>query len=215
MALSKFAVFASGRGSNFLTVQEHIADGKIDGEIVCLISNNSTAPALEKAQSLDIPALHMSPKQYEISEKYVNNLVDILQRHEVDYILLAGYMKKIPDAIVQEYHHRIMNIHPALLPSFGGKGYYGMRVHEAVIERGVKWTGVTVHFVDEVYDHGPIIYQWPVRVGDDDTAESLAERVLTYEHKAYPKVVRWVSNNWIEVKNSRTIYTGPPEEWEI
>ncbi|MBS1271636.1 MAG: Phosphoribosylglycinamide formyltransferase [Candidatus Marinimicrobia bacterium] len=215
MARSNFAVFASGRGSNFLAVQEQIAAGNISGDIVCLISNKRTAPALEKAQNLDIPAFHKSPRQFENEKSYTNDHIDTLKEYEIDYILLAGYMKKIPDAVVQAYPHRILNIHPALLPSFGGKGYYGMRVHDAVIERGVKWTGVTVHFVDEVYDHGPIIYQWPVRVRDDDTPESLAERVLEYEHKAYPKVVRWVSEGWITAEGMRTQYTGPSEEWDI
>lgn len=170
---------------------------------------------LKKARSLGIETFDISPVKLKATHDYVSELNTVLTGHSIDYILLAGYMKKIPAAIVQEYRNRIVNIHPALLPSFGGKGFYGMRVHDAVIERGVKWSGVTVHFVDEIYDHGPIIFQYPVRVYDDDTAETLAGRVLDIEHKAYPKVVRWLCQGWITVKGNKTIFTGPEEEWGI
>jgi len=211
----QFAVFASGRGSNFEAVYHKIQAGQIDGNIACLISNNSNAPALQKAAEFDIPSYHRTDSHYSSQDAYVDHMVSLLRDHGVDYVLLAGYMKKIPAGLLAEYANHFVNIHPALLPSFGGKGYYGIRVHQAVIERGVKWTGVTVHFVDEIYDHGPIIYQYPVRVYDADTPESLADRVLQYEHVAYPKVVRWLSKGWVQVDGRRTRFTGPEEEWEI
>lgn len=180
-----------------------------------MISNNASAPVLDKAEEFGLTAYHETESIFDSSDAYIQRISELLNSHSIDYILLAGYMKKIPAELVRQYQYKMVNIHPALLPSFGGKGYYGMNVHEAVINRGVKYTGVTLHFVDEIYDHGPIIYQYPVRVRDDDTAESLASRVLEYEHKAYPKVVRWLSKGWIETKDNKTVYTGPEKEWEI
>lgn len=170
---------------------------------------------LDKARNSRIPAFHKTDSQYDSPEEYVEDITALLREQQVDYVLLAGYMKKIPEALIENYPNKIVNIHPALLPSFGGKGYYGMNVHRAVIERGVKWTGVTVHFVDKIYDHGPIIYQYPVRVRDDDTPESLSERVLEYEHRVYPKVVGWLCNDWVAVDGLRTCFTGPPEERDL
>jgi len=212
---TRFAVFASGRGSNFEAVYRDMEAGKIDGEIACLISNNRSAPARERAEGFGIPSYHKTDSQFGSESDYVRDVTGLLEKHQIDYILLAGYMKKIPASLLDAFPGRIVNIHPALLPSFGGKGYYGKRVHEAVIERGVKWTGVTVHFVDEIYDHGPIIYQYPIRVHEEDTPESLGQRVLQYEHKAYPRVVRWLSKGWISVDGMKTYYSGPEEEWEI
>ncbi len=215
MGSTHFTVFASGRGSNFEAVYQDIQSGQIDGEIACLISNNQSAPAREKAERYGIPSFHRTDSQYASGTAYVEEIAHLLQEHQTDFVLLAGYMKKVPAALLDRFPNRFVNIHPALLPSFGGKGYYGKRVHEAVIARGVKWTGVTVHFVDEVYDHGPIIYQYPVRVREEDTPDSLASRVLQYEHRAYPKVARWLSKGWITVEGIQTCYSGPDEEWEI
>jgi len=212
---TSFAVFASGRGSNFLSIYDSIQAGNINGNIACIISDQSSAPVLEKAEELSIPAFYKSPKQFDSEEHYVQDIAALLHKHPVDYILLAGYLKKIPNGLIHLYPNKIVNIHPALLPSFGGKGYYGIRVHEAVVSKGVKYSGVTLHFIDEKYDHGPIIYQYPVRVLDNDSPKDLAERVLQYEHKAYPKVVRWLCQGWIEVEDNRTTFTGPDEEWEI
>lgn len=180
-----------------------------------MVSNNRSAPVLEKAREYKLPAYHKTESQFETAEQYVQNITEVLQDHDVDYILLAGYMKKIPHSLLDQFPRRFVNIHPALLPSFCGKGFYGMHVHEAVIDRGVKWTGVTVHFVDKIYDHGPIIYQYPVRVLDDDTPEILARRVLKYEHQVYPKVVGWLCRDWVEVREKRVYFTGPEEEWEL
>lgn len=215
MGITQFAVFASGRGSNFESIYQRLQSEQLDGQIACVISNNRTAPVLDKAREYGIPDFHKTESHFDSTEDYVEGLVRILEDHDVDYILLAGYMKKIPPEVLDRYPNRFVNIHPALLPSFGGKGYYGMRVHEAVVERGVKWTGVTVHFVDKIYDHGPIIYQHPVRVLDDDTPETLAERVLTFEHQVYPKVVGWLCRDWVEVRGKRVYFMGPESEWEL
>jgi len=211
----KFAVFASGRGSNFDAIYKQMQSGVIEGAVGCVISNNRKAPVLEKSRTYNLPAYHLAESQFGSTAKYVERVTQLLEDHAIDYVLLAGYMKKIPEELIQVYPHRIVNIHPALLPSFGGKGYYGIKVHKAVIERGVKWTGVTIHFVDKIYDHGPIIYQYPVRVRDDDTPEVLAKRVLEFEHRVYPKVVQWLSNGWVEVKGLHTYFTGPEKEWEL
>lgn len=215
MGRTHFAVFASGRGSNFSAIHKQIQAGSIDGDVVCVISNNSNAPVLKKAQEWGIEALVRQSSQFPSITDFSADLIDALQKRAVDYVLLAGYMKKIPTALLAAYPEKVVNIHPALLPAFGGKGFYGERVHQAVIDRGVKWTGVTVHFVDEIYDHGPIIFQYPVRVMDDDNAETLANRVLTYEHKAFPRVTRWLSKGWVKLNNGRTFYTGPEGEWEL
>jgi len=215
LAHTQFAVFASGRGSNFQSIYQRIESGDIPGKIACVISNNRDAPVLEKARTSQIPAFHKAESQFDLPAGYVEDISALLKELQVDYVLLAGYMKMIPEALIEQYPNKIVNIHPALLPSFGGKGYYGMKVHQAVIERGVKWTGVTIHFVDKIYDHGPIIYQYPVRVRDDDTPESLSERMLEYEHRVYPKIVGWLCNDWVQVKGLRTSFTGPAGEWEL
>lgn len=213
MGRTQFAVFASGRGSNFSAIYDQIHSGSIDGDIVCVLSNNKDAQVLEKARQWGIETLHQNTSHYATVAEFSSVLVHSMHERNVDYILLAGYMKKIPADFLRAFPQKVVNIHPALLPAFGGKGFYGERVHQAVIERGVKWSGVTVHFVDEIYDHGPIIFQWPVRVGDEDNAETLAAHILEYEHKAYPKVVRWLSKDWIQIQKNRTIYSGPEEEW--
>jgi len=127
----------------------------------------------------------------------------VLYRHQIDFIALAGYLKKLPAAIVREFRNRIVNIHPALLPSFGGKGMYGIHVHEAVLKAGVKVTGVTVHLVDEEYDHGPIVLQRAVEVHDDDTPETLAQRVLQVEHELYPEALQLFAEGRIRVDHGR------------
>jgi len=215
LGITQFAVFASGRGSNFDSIYQRLQSEQLDGNIACVISNNRTAPVLDKARKYGIPDFHKTESQFDSGDDYVENITRLLKEHGADYVLLAGYMRKIPPAVLDRYPNRFVNIHPALLPSFGGQGYYGMRVHEAVVERGVKWTGVTVHFVDKIYDHGPIIYQHPVRVLDDDTPETLAERVLKYEHQVYPKVVAWLCRDWVEVRGKRVYFMGPEAEWEL
>lgn len=199
------AVFASGRGSNLMAILNAIKEGKLNAKISLVISNNSNAGALEIAKANGIDALHISRKQFSSDEEYVQKILNELKSRNVELIVLAGYMKKIPSEIIKEYPNKILNIHPALLPSFGGKGMYGLNVHKAVIESGVKITGVTVHIVDEEYDHGPIVMQRAVEVRDDDTPETLAERVLKVEHEIYPQAIKLFVEGKIKVSGRKVI----------
>jgi phosphoribosylglycinamide formyltransferase-1 len=199
------AVFASGRGSNLMAILNAIKEGKLNAKISLVISNNSNAGALEIAKANGIDALHISRKQFSSDEEYVQKILNELKSRNVELIVLAGYMKKIPSEIIKEYPNKILNIHPALLPSFGGKGMYGLNVHKAVIESGVKITGVTVHIVDEEYDHGPIVMQRAVEVRDDDTPETLAERVLKVEHEIYPQAIKLFVEGKIKISGRKVI----------
>lgn len=198
-------VMASGGGTNLQAIIDSIEAGKLDAQIKAVISNNSKAGALERARNHNIPDIHLSHKQFATPEEFDQRLLSVLKEKETDLIVLAGYMKMISPTVIREYRNRIINIHPALLPSFGGKGMYGIHVHEAVIELGVKVTGVTVHTVDEVYDHGPILYQKCVPVLADDTPESLQQRVLPHEHEAYSKVIQLFAQGKIEIRDNKAI----------
>ena len=158
---------------------------KIDAKVVLVISNNSKAYALERAENEKIDNYHIS--EYKYKEEFTGKLIELLSKYKIDLILLAGYMKKLPKEIVEKY--KVLNIHPALLPEYGGQGMYGERVHKAALEYGVKVSGTTVHFVDEGTDSGPIILQEAVPVYFDDTAETLAARVLQVEHRLLPAAV--------------------------
>lgn len=184
------AVFASGRGSNFEALQRAILAEKFPAQIVVVISNNSQAGALSLARSFNIPAYHISRQQFPESEAFNKKIAETLRAHSVNFIVLAGYMKKIDPALIREYHNRIINIHPALLPKFGGEGMFGHHVHEAVIGAKEKISGATVHMVDEEYDRGKIILQDTVDVSEHDTPETLAAKVLSIEHRILPAVVR-------------------------
>jgi phosphoribosylglycinamide formyltransferase-1 len=194
-SMLNIAVFGSGRGSNFQAILAAVESGAIsDTRIVCVISNNSSAGILETARQHSLPAYHLCQSQYPTQEGFVESILDVLDRHEVNLIVLAGYMKLLPLALVKRFRHRIVNIHPALLPKFGGKGMYGHHVHEAVLAAGERESGATVHLVDEVYDHGAILLQEKVPLSPGDTAETLAERVLAVEHKLYPEVIRRIAS---------------------
>lgn len=185
------AVFGSGRGSNFQAVLSAIQEGKIPNAVVrVVISNNSAAGILAIARANGIPAEHISEKKFPTPEEFTEHLLATLRLYDVNFILLAGYMKRVPVRIISEYRNRIINIHPALLPKFGGQGMYGMRVHEAVVAAREQFSGATVHIVDEEYDKGKIVVQKKVAVAPDDTAESLAAKVLAIEHELYPEAVR-------------------------
>ena len=199
------AVFASGRGSNFQALAEAISKRNIEAKIVVAISNNSDAGALALAQSLHIPALHLSQKQFPSQERFTNAILSALDSHGADFIVLAGYMKKIDPAIIRRYRNKIINVHPALLPAFGGQGMYGHRVHEAVIAQRASVSGATVHIVDEEFDHGMIILQESIPVMPSDTPEALAEKVLRIEHRILPLAVELFARNKIAVKNDKVI----------
>jgi phosphoribosylglycinamide formyltransferase-1 len=188
------AVFGSGRGSNFQSILTAIDQGKIPGARVCVVvSNNPGAGILAIARAHALPGLHLSQKQFPDEVTFATAMLSTLRGHGADFIALAGYLKRVPSSIVAAYRHRIVNIHPALLPRFGGAGMYGLRVHEAVIASGATVSGATVHFVDEEYDRGPIILQKTVPVLPGDTPESLAARVLEVEHEIYPAAIRSIA----------------------
>lgn len=202
----KIAVFASGRGSNFESILNSIENGRIkNADIVCLLSNNSDAGALEFAKRKNIPAVHISRQQYITDNDFASSLIKKLDEFEVNFIVLAGYMKIISPAVVRKFKNRIINIHPALLPRFGGKGMYGIHVHEAVIASGDKFSGATVHIVDEEYDHGPILMQETVNVDENETAETLSSKVLKVEHKIYPEVVRLFSEGKTKIEDGKVV----------
>jgi phosphoribosylglycinamide formyltransferase-1 len=184
-------VFASGNGTNFRSIIEHKRKGQIESDVELLITNNSTCGAAEIARAEGIEVVHISRKVFPdlSSLDYSNLFISALKKYDIDLIVLAGYMKMLPEEVVKKYSNRIINIHPALLPNYGGKGMYGLNVHKAVIESGDKETGATVHFVNESYDEGKIIYQEKIPVNENDTPESLMEKVREAEHRIFPKVI--------------------------
>jgi phosphoribosylglycinamide formyltransferase 1 len=196
---SRLAVLASGRGSNLQAIIDHFDDIAREriAQVVLVASNRADSPALLRAAtaSIDIASFDASDDG--------STLLELLRRFRIDLVVLAGYLKRIPSSVVREYVGRIINIHPALLPAFGGEGMYGARVHEAVIAAGAEESGVTVHLVDDQYDRGPIVAQWRVPVEKSDTPESLAARVLAVEHVVYPRVIEMVAVlQTIEAKTS-------------
>jgi len=193
-------VFASGRGSNFQAILNAIHQGYLPARVSLLLSNKSDAGALEIARSNGIATAHLSQKQFPDEESYVAAVLAALKEHDVHLIALAGYLKMIPTAVVRAYRDRILNIHPALLPWFGGAGMYGHHVHEAVLASGMKVSGATVHIVDEEYDHGPIVVQKTVPIEEHDTPETLAARVLTVEHEIYPLALKAFAENRVSIK---------------
>lgn len=201
----KLAVFASGGGTNFQAIYQAIHTGKLKAQIQVVISNNKNAGALEFARRNNLNALHLSRKQFQSAADFDIKLSEILDQHQVNFIILAGYMKKLRPLIIQNFQHRILNIHPALLPSFGGKGMYGHFVHEAVLRYGCKLSGVTVHLVDEEYDHGPIVMQQTIPVQEDDSPETLAARILKIEHRIYAQALQLFAEERVEVVGRRAV----------
>jgi len=183
---TRLAVFCSGTGSNFKYLHTAIAERPLDAEIVLCISNRSQCGAMEYARENGIAAVHISEKQFASYDEFVASMLDALHEHDIEAIMLAGYMRKVPDAVVAAYPDRMLNIHPALLPKFGGEGMYGIHVHTAVLAAGETESGATVHMVNEEYDKGRIVLQERVPVRSGDTPETLAERVLACEHRLYP-----------------------------
>lgn len=198
-------VFASGRGSNFQAILNAIQEGLLPARVVLVLSNKRDAGALEIARACSLVAVHLSQKQFPDEGSFAAAMLDVLKKHNVQIVALAGYLKKIPLNVVREYRNRILNIHPALLPSFGGTGMYGHYVHEAVIASGAKLSGATVHLVDEEYDRGPIVLQKAVAVEACDTPETLAEKVLKIEHEIYPLALKAFAENRITI-NERSVW---------
>ena len=201
--MKKIAVFVSGGGSNFIAIHRQIIQGNILGKIVMVFSNNPNCGAIKFAEGNSIPIFIINVARYPNPHTRDEFLLETCLKAEIDLICLAGFMKMLPQNIVKQYEYRILNIHPGLLPEFGGKGFYGTRVHEAVINTGKRESGATVHFVDEIYDHGPIILQKKVEVMETDTPESLAARVLKLEHELFPEVVKAFCENKIIMENNK------------
>ena len=201
----RLGVLASGGGTNLQAILDRIQEGALRAEVRVVIGNNSQAGALARARARGIPAPHLSSLKFPDPDDLDRAILRTLQDRQVEVVALAGYMKRLGPRTLAAYSNRILNVHPALLPAFGGQGMYGIRVHEAVIAEGVKLTGVTVHFVDEVYDHGPIIAQAAMPVEDDDTPETLARRVLALEHALLPEVIGWMAGGRVRVEG-RKVY---------
>ncbi|WKY49149.1 phosphoribosylglycinamide formyltransferase [Eubacteriaceae bacterium ES3] len=202
MSLKKIAVLVSGGGTNFQAIIDKIHQKS--GEIVLVISNKKDAFGLERGKKAGIEAIFLDPSNFSDQESYDKELVKILQNHGVELVVLAGYMKIITPYFVKAFENAIINVHPALIPSFCGKGYYGMNVHNAVIEYGVKLTGATVHFVNEVPDGGPIIAQKSVVIDEKDNPESIQKKVLMLEHELLPEAVRNFCENRLTI-SGRTV----------
>ncbi|MBC7350524.1 MAG: phosphoribosylglycinamide formyltransferase [Candidatus Aminicenantes bacterium] len=196
----RVAVLLSGRGSNFRAIHDSMLAGKIDAEIVLVFSNKAEAPGLQTARDRGLETLFLDPKDFPSKDAYDAAIVEELQKRQVDLVCLAGYMKIITPLFCQAFRNRIMNIHPALLPSF-----QGLHAQKQAVDYGVRYSGATVHFVWEEVDAGPIILQAVVPVHQDDTEETLADRILEWEHKIYPEAVRLYFEGKLEVRG-RKVY---------
>ena len=203
----KLAVLVSGGGTNLQAIIDSIADGRItNAEIKVVISNNKNAYALERAAKAGIPAKALSPKDFTGREAFNDALLQQLIDSEADLVVLAGCLVVIPPKIVEHFKNRIINIHPSLIPSFCGKDYYGLKVHEGVLNRGVKVTGATVHFVDDGTDTGPIILQKAVEVHQDDTPKSLQLRVMEEaEWVIMPRAIDLIANGKVKVEGGKAL----------
>ena len=199
------AVFASGGGSNLQAILDAVEGGALRAEVALVVADRETAGALERAARHGVPSAVLRPADFAEPEAFGRALLAVLTEHHVNFIALAGYLRKVPDAVVRAFRHRILNVHPALLPAFGGPGFYGRRVHEAALAHGVRWSGATVHLVDEGYDTGPIVLQEPVRVEPGDTPETLAARILHVEHRLYPEALRLFADGRVRL-DGRTVH---------
>lgn len=201
----RLAVMVSGGGTNLQALIDAADSGSIRNvQIGVVISNKKDAYALERAKKHGIKSCCISPKDFADREAFGRALVDVLDKEQVDLVVLAGYLVILPEVLIWKYKNRIINIHPSLIPSFCGIGYYGLRVHEGVLARGVKVTGATVHFVDEGTDTGPIILQKAVEVRQDDTPESLQRRVMEEaEWKILPRAVDLIANGRVSITDGK------------
>ncbi|MBL3656861.1 phosphoribosylglycinamide formyltransferase [Fulvivirga sediminis] len=188
--MTRIAIFASGNGSNAQKIAEYFKDSSTV-EIVLILSNKKDAYVLERADQLGIPSYVFTRSQF----NNTHEVLDELKKNDVDFIVLAGFLLLIPEYLVDSYPEKIINIHPALLPSYGGKGMYGEKVHQAVCEAKEKETGITIHYVNNKYDDGEIIFQARVALNNNDTPEQVAQKVHRLEYEHYPKVIESVINN--------------------
>ena len=205
----KIAVCVSGGGTNLQAIIDAIENGTITNtEIKVVISNNKNAYALERAKNHNIEGICISPKDYETRAQFNEAFLEKLDSYEVDLVVLAGFLVVIPPEMIAKYRNRIINVHPSLIPSFCGTGFYGLKVHEGALERGVKVTGATVHFVDEGTDTGPIILQKAVYIENGDTAEVLQKRVMEQaEWVILPKAIDFIANDKVSIVDGKAVIT--------
>jgi phosphoribosylglycinamide formyltransferase-1 len=207
----RVAFFVSGNGSTFEHLAEKMISEFIPAVPALVVSSSPKAYALLRAERLGIPSSVIARKNFASPAEHAQALLQALHEHHCNFIALAGYLEWIPPEVVREFRHRMLNIHPALLPAFGGKGMYGMNVHKAVIEYGARLSGATVHFVDEEYDHGPILAQQAVLVSPNDTPEMLAERVHEIELHLYANAIRLVAQSRVRVQNRKVVILPTPD----
>jgi phosphoribosylglycinamide formyltransferase-1 len=208
LALAVF-VGTRGRGSNLMALHAAASDGRLEGRIAVVIGAKADAPALRRAADAGLAVAVVDSKAFPGADAYAVALLAVLRDAGADTIALAGYLRRLPSAVIGAYPHRIVNVHPSLLPAFGGKGMYGEHAHRAVLEYGVKVSGCTVHFVDETYDTGPIILQRTVAVEDGDTPEILAARILPHEHRAFVDALQLLAEGRVSVAG-RIVRVAPP-----
>ncbi len=204
----RLAVLLSGGGTTFQYIQDRIEEGRLDAKTVAVISSRADAFGLERAKKHGIPAVAVNRKDFQNHGRnaltlFNRKLIETLEPYSPDLIALAGFMSLLTPEFVQRWHGRIMNTHPALIPSFCGENFYGDKVHKAVVESGVKITGCTIHFVDEIYDHGPIILQSAVPVEDDDTYEDVARKVQAAEKPLYCEAIQMFAEGRLEIDGRR------------
>lgn len=199
----KIGVLISGGGTNLQALIDEVQQGNINGEISVVISDKKGAYGLERAKNHGIKAIALDRKDYKNKAEFTRALMDTLLENKIELVVLAGFLTILASEFIEEYKGRIINIHPSLIPAFCGEGFYGQKVHSAVLEYGAKITGATVHFVDEGADTGPVILQESVSVMEDDTPETLAARVLKVEHKLLPEAVKLYCDGKITIEGRK------------
>ena len=205
----RIGVLVSGNGTNLQAILDACACGDIAGGVVLVISSSGKAFALERARRAGVPTVVLAPKEFSDRASYDVRLIELLRCAQVELVCLAGFLRILTPQFVEQFAGRIMNVHPALLPAFGGSGMYGAHVHEAVLASGVKVSGCTVHFADETPDGGAIILQSAVTVEDDDTVETLAARLAVEEHRLYPAAIRLFAEGRLQVTGRRVHVIDP------
>jgi phosphoribosylglycinamide formyltransferase 1 len=209
--MKRLAIFVSGTGTLFETLTTRCRAVIIPADVVLMVASSEKAGAIARAERLKVPYAVLRREDCASDEEFAKRLLHELKTYAVDVICLVGYLKLLPPSVIREYKQRALNIHPALLPGFGGKGMFGHRVHEAVIASGTRISGATVHLVDEEYDHGPIVLQRGVFVKPDDSADSLAERVHAIEHDLYTDALRLLCENRLHVEGRRVFIIPAPK----
>ncbi len=203
--MKRIGVFISGGGSNLQAIIDAIEEGVISASIGLVIASREGIYGLERAKKHGIPYLVISKSKYTDQQSFGQVILEHLHRYRIDLVVLAGYLNILPKEVVEKYKNRIINIHPSLIPAFCGKGFYGEKVHQAVLDYGVKITGVTVHFVDQGTDTGPIILQQSINVLPDDDVKALSQRVLKVEHELLPKALKLLVEDKIIVKGRKVV----------